>query len=120
MPIADTSAAAFVSQRTRLNLDFENESFQTHISFQDVRVWGQEPQRQFEPSIDLHHAWVEVFLTDSLSLRAGRQPLLYDNQRFLAINNWIQPAQKHDALLLKYLTPLGTLHFGTEIGRAHV
>ena len=117
MPIADTSAAAFVSQRTRLNLDFENESFQTHISFQDVRVWGQEPQRQFEPSIDLHHAWVEVFLTDSLSLRAGRQPLLYDNQRFLAINNWIQPAQKHDALLLKYLTPLGTLHFGTAFNQ---
>ena len=117
MPIPDSAAAAFISQRTRLNLDFANESFKTHISFQDVRVWGQMPQRQYEPSVELHHGWVELLLTDSLSIRAGRQPLLYDNQRFLAINNWIQPAQKHDVLLLMYMTPLGTLHFGTAFNQ---
>ena len=117
LPIADTSAAVFVSQRSRLNLDFKNESFQTHISFQDVRAWGQDPQRQYEPSTELHQAWVEVFFSDSLSIRAGRQPLLYDNQRFLAINNWLQPGQKHDVLLLKYLSPLGTLHFGTAFNQ---
>lgn len=36
----DATAANFISQRTRLNGFFANETFKVYLSLQDVRVWG--------------------------------------------------------------------------------
>ena len=36
-------ATSFVSQRSRLNLDFKNEALQFKFSLQNIRVWGDVP-----------------------------------------------------------------------------
>lgn len=36
-------AAAFISQRSRLNLNFQNNSLEMKLSLQNVRVWGDVP-----------------------------------------------------------------------------
>ncbi|TVQ10782.1 MAG: hypothetical protein EA361_13515 [Bacteroidetes bacterium] len=117
LPQEGEKAAILVSQRTRLNLAWKSENLRTHISFQDVRVWGQEGQRQVHPSLAIHEAWAELLFTDSLTLKIGRQHLRYDNQRFFAINDWIPMGQKHDVALLKYISEAGELHFGTAFNQ---
>ncbi len=54
---ADSDAAFFISQRTRLNIAFKNEKVKLFISPQDVRVWGAEKQLAKDPSFGLHEAW---------------------------------------------------------------
>jgi hypothetical protein len=117
MPLPEEKPAGFVYQRTRLHLDYKKDIISTGISIQDVRVWGQSSPKNHEPSSEVHQAWVEVHFSDSLSLKAGRQEVQYDNQRFISVNNWTQPGQKHDLLLLKYLSPLGTVHLGTAFNQ---
>ena len=36
--------AAYVSQRTRLNIDYKKDNLDFYLSLQDVRVWGDVPQ----------------------------------------------------------------------------
>ncbi len=117
LPQEDEKAAILVNQRTRLNLTWKSENLHTHVSFHDVRVWGQEGQKQFHPSLAIHEAWAELLFTDSLSLKVGRQHLRYDNQRFFAINDWIPMGQKHDLALLKYISDGGELHIGTAFNQ---
>lgn len=117
MPFADEKPAGLVNQRTRLILDYKKENITTKISFQDTRIWGQQEQRTQVPSFDLHEAWLQIAFTDSFLIRAGRQELRYENQRFFGINDWIAPGQKHDALLLKYLGKRGELHVGAAFNQ---
>lgn len=117
LPQENEKPAGHVSQRTRLNLAFEKDNIRTHIAFQDVRIWGQEPQKQNHPSMAIHQAWAELLFTDSLSLKIGRQEIRYDNQRFFAINDWNHNGQKHDMALIKYNSPAGEFHFGTAFNQ---
>jgi hypothetical protein len=112
MPLPDEKPAALVNQRARLILDFKKDKVTTKISFHDTRIWGQQEQRTHVPSFDLHEAWFQIAFTESFMVKAGRQELRYDNQRFFGINDWIPPGQKHDALLLKYMGSKGELHIG--------
>ncbi|MBW6498540.1 MAG: alginate export family protein [Bacteroidales bacterium] len=117
MPFADEKPAGLVNQRTRLVLDFKKDNITTKVSFQDTRIWGQQEQRTQVPSFDLHEAWVQIAFTDSFLIRAGRQELRYENQRFFAINDWNVAGQKHDALLLKYLGKKGEFHLGAAFNQ---
>ncbi len=117
MPTEDAKPAGLVNQRTRLALAFEQDNIKTHIAFQDVRVWGQEPQKSNIPSLAVHEAWAELLFNENLSLKIGRQELRYDNQVFFAINNWLPHGQKHDLALLKYNTAGGEFHFGTAFNQ---
>jgi hypothetical protein len=117
MPDENEKPAAFIYQRSRLNLEYSHERITTHLSVQDVRAWGQDPQKVHLPAIDLHQAWLEIQVNDNLAAKAGRQELRYDNERFLAVNNWIQPAQKHDMLLLKYHHESTRLHLGSAFNQ---
>ncbi|TVQ07834.1 MAG: hypothetical protein EA361_17595 [Bacteroidetes bacterium] len=117
MPLPEEKPAGFVYQRTRLNLQHQHQMITTYVSFQDVRVWGQSSQKTLDPAMEIHQAWVELFFKDSLFLKVGRQHLQYDNQRFLAINNWLQQGQKHDVVLLKYLTQRAELHVGAAFNQ---
>ncbi len=117
MPHEDAKPAGGFNQRTRIILDWKSENIITKISFQDVRMWGQNPQKVHIPSLDIHEAWAELLFSDELSLKVGRQEVRYDNQRFFAINDWIPQAQKHDVALLKYETPELKLHFATAFNQ---
>ena len=98
---ANTDAAFFVSQRSRLNIDFKNEKLKVFISPQDVRVWGAEKQLADDPGFGLHEAWGQLALGGNFSIKAGRQELVYDGHRLLGNVDWVQQARSHDALLLK-------------------
>ena len=117
MPHEDAKPAGGFNQRTRIILDWKSENIITKISFQDVRMWGQVPQKVPVPSLEIHEAWAELLFTGELSVKAGRQELRYDNLRFFAHNDWIPQAQKHDVALLKYETPELKLHFATAFNQ---
>ncbi|MBK8501852.1 MAG: hypothetical protein IPL46_06385 [Saprospiraceae bacterium] len=64
-------AAAFVSQRTRLILDYKKSKIMTKLSLQDVRVWGDEPQLSNISNMALHEAWAELALNDHWGIKLG-------------------------------------------------
>lgn len=100
----DTKPANFVSQRTRLNAYFANETFKAYVSLQDVRVWGDVNQLNVKDvnGFGVHEAWGEVRLSDLLSLKIGRQEVSYDDERMFGAVGWAQQARSHDAALLKF------------------
>ncbi len=98
-PTTDAAKAAlFVSQRSRLTLDFVNKRVTTKLSFQDVRVWGDESQLSNTTNVAVHEAWVQIGITDNSAIRLGRQELIYDDHRLMGSVDWVQQARSHDAL----------------------
>lgn len=116
--------AFFTSQRTRLNILYNMYRLKFGLSLQDVRVWGQDVSTINRTTtannngLMLHEAWAEIILTDSslknksLSLKIGRQELVYDDQRLIGNLDWLQQARRHDAAVLKYETPSWMIHLG--------
>jgi hypothetical protein len=100
----DAKPANYVSQRTRLNAYFANETFKAYVSLQDVRVWGDVNQLNVKDinGFGVHEAWGEIRLCDLLSLKVGRQEVSYDDQRMFGAVGWAQQARSHDAALLKF------------------
>jgi hypothetical protein len=118
MPQPEDTPSGLISQRTRLTLGYGMDRVTTNISLQDVRIWGQERTLVHEPSLDLHEAWIQQALNESLSLRAGRQVLQYDNQRFFAVNDWSQVAQKHDGMVMRYMSGVNKIHIGAAFNQS--
>ena len=117
MPFADEKAAAFVVQRTRLNLQFKQDRVTSFISFQDVRTFGEERQKRDEPSLTLHQGWVEVQATENLFFRVGRQQIQYDRGHFIGRNNFNDNGQKHDLLMIKLQNEKQHLHLATAFNQ---
>lgn len=106
-------ASAFTSQRSRLSFEFKDDNLLFSLTLQDVRLWGSQKQlatnEDFATSI--HEAWAEILFTKSISLKAGRQELSYDDQRILGGVDWLQQARSHDVAILKYAGKI-TAHLG--------
>jgi hypothetical protein len=116
--LADSNqrAGAFVSQRSRINLDFKNEHYQTKLVLQDIRTWGAVSQLNTSDAFaSIHEAWGEAFLNQNWSLKLGRQEIIYDDHRMFGSVDWAQQARSHDALLFKYKTE----KFKIDIGGAY-
>jgi len=114
LPPADSKAAFAISQRTRFNAFYGNESFKSYISMQDVRVWGDQPQltKGASNAFAIHQAWGEYFFTKNFSFKVGRQELVYDDSRMLGNVGWAQQARAHDLGLFKYEKDNMKLHVG--------
>lgn len=112
----DAPAAFFTSQRTRLTFGYKRDRLQFQTSVQDVRVWGQDAATINNADgnrLMVHEAWAEVTLANradttikfktlqNLSLKIGRQELVYDDVRLLGNLDWLQQARRFDAALLK-------------------
>lgn len=112
----DAPNAFFTSQRTRLTFGYKWDRVQFQTAIQDVRVWGQDAATI--NSVDgnrlmVHEAWAEITLANSadttinfrpiqnLSLKIGRQELVYDDVRLLGNLDWLQQGRRFDAALLK-------------------
>ncbi|MDN3724164.1 alginate export family protein [Aequorivita sp. SDUM287046] len=108
------NTAAFISQRTRLNLTYKTENLHFYLSPQDVRVWGDVPQLNVadENGFSLHQAWADIKLASELFLKIGRQEIIYDDQRFFGNVDWAQQGRSHDAAILKFEPSLFKVHFG--------
>ncbi|MCB9195510.1 MAG: hypothetical protein H6598_04735 [Flavobacteriales bacterium] len=105
--LADSSqkAGIFVGQRSRLNLDFKTEGYQTRLVLQDIRIWGSTAQLNTSDAFSsIHEAWGQAFLNDKWSLKFGRQEIIYDDHRIFGNVDWAQQARSHDAILFKYST----------------
>jgi hypothetical protein len=117
LPADNTSPAYLVSQRSRLAMNFTNDKVTTKITFQDVRLWGSDKLKSNTPSTAVHEAWAQVKLCDSLSIRLGRQELVYDNERLLSRNDWSQQGTSHDAAVLKYHYNGWKIDFGSAFNQ---
>ena len=108
LPDSSKEPAAFVSQRSRMTFDYDNVKYKVRLSLQDVRVWGDETLytstsvKGDKASIDVHEAWVELFLNDKSAVRVGRQEFKFDDQRLIARRNFGQTGLTYDAFLYKY------------------
>jgi len=117
-----TNPAFFISQRTRLNIGYQMYRLKFGLSLQDVRVWGQDVSTinrtttQNNDGLMLYEAWAEIQLTDStlrnkaLSLKIGRQELVYDDQRLIGNLDWLQQGRRFDAAVFKYETANWMIH----------
>jgi hypothetical protein len=108
--------AFLVSQRARLNFGYASSRIVFHVSVQDVRVWGADASTINNADgsrLGVHEAWAEIVLANAkdssirkgpveyFGIRAGRQELVYDDQRLLGNLDWLQQARRHDAIVLK-------------------
>jgi len=100
----DQKPSLFTSQRTRLNAEFQATGIQTKLVLQDARIWGSQPQQvgNEDFGVSVHEAWAEAVLSKSISIRLGRQELVYDNSRIFGNAAWLQQARSHDLALLKF------------------
>jgi len=111
-------AALFTSQRTRLNLNYNDAKFRVGLSLQDVRVWGDVKQLNMSDKnqLMLHEAWGEIIFNENFSLKVGRQELVYDDSRILGNVGWAQQARSHDLALAKFKTDeKGQFHVGLAV-----
>ncbi len=97
-----SDAAAFISQRTRLNFSYKTKKLETKLSVFDFRVWGDQVWKKDVASIGLNEAWAKIYINDYLTVKFGRQQLKYDNSRLISPVNWNQIGAAHDALKINY------------------
>ncbi len=101
----DADPAAFVTQRSRLNIGYEQEKLKLYLSVQDVSTWGDTRQillNDGNDSFSLFQAWGQIYLDQNWSLKAGRQVISYDDERIFGELDWAMQGRFHDAALIKY------------------
>lgn len=101
----NADAAAFVNQRTRLNIGYSAERLQLFIAVQDVSIWGDTRQISSidgNDSFSLFQAWAQLQINENWAAKLGRQVISYDDQRILGGLDWAMQGRFHDAALLKY------------------
>ena len=62
---SNDEAAAFVSQRSRLSFNYQNEKVKTQITLFDYRVWGDQLWKKDVPSTGIHEVWGEVKIKEN-------------------------------------------------------
>ncbi|MDR7129818.1 hypothetical protein J2X69_002164 [Algoriphagus sp. 4150] len=101
----NAKAAAFVTQRSRLNLGFKDEKLSLYFSVQDVSTWGDTQQLSISDdnnSFSLFQAWIRYAFTEDWALKLGRQTISYDDQRILGEVDWAMQGRFHDAAMIQY------------------
>lgn len=116
LPVKGAPMAAFTSQRARLTFGYKMDRVTFGLAIQDVRVWGQDASTISNADgnkLMVHEAWADITLLnradstiltkfiDYLSLKIGRQELVYDDVRLLGNLDWLQQGRRFDAALLK-------------------
>ena len=96
--------AFFIEQRSRFYAQYQGESFEMKVNFQDVRIWGATDQiYKTDPSLtNIFEAWGRYHFNDYWSLKIGRMALDYNNARFLGDLNWAAQGRSHDVALASY------------------
>lgn len=99
--------ADLVSHRTRLVFDYTyKDILLVRVSPQAVGVWGQAKMVQgIDASgnqLTLFETWAQIRLSSSWFVRAGRQVISLDDERFFGELDWAQGARSHDALSIQF------------------
>ncbi|MBI4460358.1 MAG: alginate export family protein [Acidobacteria bacterium] len=105
----------FILQRVRLNARLRlTDTLTGLVQLQDSRFWGQEASTASnESNLDLRQGYLQVdrFLAPHLSLRLGRQELIYGNERLVGAFGWDNIGRSFDALKFSYTEPQWTTDF---------
>lgn len=102
LPIDSLKPAAFISQRSRLNFDFQHQKMELYFSIQDVSVWGQNIGSPAFGSLHVFESYAVFPVFKKWNLKIGRQAVELDNGRLFSKANWNQFSNAHDGLRLKY------------------
>lgn len=79
----------FTMQISRLQLNYNHEGeLDAELVIQDRRFWGDESAREDNATVTIYRAWIQKYFTPSLSVRLGRQDMVYDNEFFWGELNW--------------------------------
>lgn len=107
-------------ERIRLNLTFTlSDQITVFFQPQDQRIFGDEAAATFigtstatgfvsdEMNLDVHQGFVEVkdLLTTGLSIKIGRQELLYGDQRLVSPLDWSNIGRTWDGAKIRYQQP---------------
>jgi hypothetical protein len=109
----DRQTRDFVSMRTRASvLARLPRGVRGFVQLQDVREWGADPNTMAlgATGLDLHQGWIEIGheATADLSVRAGRQELVYGEERLVGAVDWAQQARAFNGVRVR-ARPLGGL-----------
>ena len=95
--------AVFVNERARLSLQYDRSDLAVRLSAQHTGVWGQDPQVDKQGRMAVSEAWARLKFDHGLFfVQAGRQPLVYDDERILGSLDWNVAGRFHDALKVGY------------------
>lgn len=109
-----TDSVSFYGQRVRLTANAKvTDDTSVKITLQDTRNWGVNTGTQDSgPSLtdngsnttDLHESYVNIdnLLGQPISLRAGRQELVYGDERLVGAFGWNNNGRSFDALKVMY------------------
>ena len=87
-------------QRSRLSFGYKDDKLKVGVSLQDVRIWGGTSQLNATDGLtSFHEAWAQYFFTPKFSLKAGRQEVIYDDERIFGSVNWTLQGRSHDLFL---------------------
>jgi hypothetical protein len=114
------SPTSFVSQRSRLNMNFKQDKLKTKLSLQNIRTWGDvaTTTQTDKNGVAVFEAWGQYDLNPDWNVRLGRQVISYDNQRIMGEIDWIQQGQSHDALVFSYHKKSNQLDLGFALNAA--
>lgn len=102
--------SAFISNRARLGVNFDNGFLSARVAAQDVSVWGQKRQNDNDGGrFTMHEAWAQLSRNGYFA-KIGRQSLSYDDGRILSESGWTPTGIWHDAVKLGYENRANTLH----------
>lgn len=99
-----TEGYVSTSVRAALKAKYTAETYTVYTSFQEVFKYGDRPQisAASNGNFRVQEAWADIKLGETVSLKLGRQPLSYDDQRILGGLGWAQQARTHDGGVFKY------------------
>jgi len=100
----DTEADYLNTQRTRLNVKYDNDRYHGFVEVQDVRVWGEEMDTLTDTSadsLDMHQAYLKVddIMGTGVAVQIGRQEINFADQRLVGAVNWTQNARSLDGII---------------------
>jgi hypothetical protein len=113
LPVEGVNAAFFTEQRSRVNLGYGRDLYEIGFIVQDVRIWGSQDQlNKSDGLFSVHEAWGKINFNETVSLKAGRQELIYDDHRILGNVGWTAQGRSHDAMLFMIHEDAWALHLG--------
>jgi len=98
-------------QRARLHLDLNYADWlEAFVQFQDSRALGYgNSATVYDGNSDLHQAWARVTIAKIFSIKAGRQMLVYGDQRLVGAFEWSNVGRVFDGLRMWLTYGLGQI-----------
>ena len=101
LDVEDNVPGIATQQRTRLCFYYKKDKLTFKFAPQYINFWGQQAQTNTSGSISVFEAWAAYDVTQAFTLKFGRQPISYGDQRFFGALDWAAPGRAHDAFVGK-------------------